>query len=267
MELWHALVLGIVEGLTEYLPVSSTGHLLVTQRLLGIPESEAANAYAIVIQAGAIAAVLGLYRERVGNVILGVVGKHPEGAKLARNLVVGFLPAAVLGVLFDEAIEQYLFGPWPVVVAWAVGGILILFIAKKIQARQGLSLEALTWRAALLVGTIQCCAMWPGDESQPLDDTGGFARRARLDRGRGVLVPIGARYAWRGDGVQVARQWFGIDGRIRRAPTGARIPRRMGVCHTCRQMDGWMAHASRHGGVWLVATRRRSLGRTPTRYR
>lgn len=162
MELWHALVLGIVEGLTEYLPVSSTGHLLVTQRLLGIPESEAANAYAIVIQAGAIAAVLGLYRERVGTVILGVVGKHPEGAKLARNLVVGFLPAAVLGVLFDEAIEQYLFGPWPVVVAWAVGGVLILFIAKKIQARQGLSLEALTWRAALLVGTIQCCAMWPG---------------------------------------------------------------------------------------------------------
>lgn len=162
MELWHALVLGIVEGLTEYLPVSSTGHLLVTQRLLGIAESEAANAYAIVIQAGAIAAVLGLYRERVGNVILGVLGKHQAGAKLAINLIVGFIPAAILGVLFDEAIEQYLFGPWPVVAAWAAGGVVILFVAKRIQARQGLDLEALTWRAALLIGTIQCCAMWPG---------------------------------------------------------------------------------------------------------
>jgi undecaprenyl-diphosphatase len=162
MESWHALVLGIVEGLTEYLPVSSTGHLLVTQRLLGIPESEAANAYAIVIQAGAIAAVLALYRERVANVVLGVLGKHTSGAKLAANLAVGFFPAAVFGVLFDETIETYLFGPWPVVAAWAAGGVLILAISKKIQARQGLDLETLTWRTSLLIGTIQCCAMWPG---------------------------------------------------------------------------------------------------------
>lgn len=162
METWHALVLGIVEGLTEYLPVSSTGHLLVTQRLLGIPESEAANAYAIVIQAGAIAAVLGLYRERIGHVVLGALGKHPAGARLALNMVVGFLPAAVLGLLFDEAIERYLFGLWPVIAAWAFGGVLILLIAKKIQGRRGLELEALTWRAALLIGTIQCFAMWPG---------------------------------------------------------------------------------------------------------
>ena len=162
MELWHALVLGIVEGLTEYLPVSSTGHLLVTQRLLGIAESEAANAYAIVIQAGAIVAVLGLYRDRVRDVILGVVGRHAQGAHLARCLIVAFLPAAVLGVAFDEKIERYLFGPWPVVAAWAVGGVLILTIARKIHAKQGLGLEALTWRTALLIGTIQCFAMWPG---------------------------------------------------------------------------------------------------------
>jgi undecaprenyl-diphosphatase len=162
MNWWQALLLGVVEGLTEYLPVSSTGHLLVTQRLLGIGESEAANAFAIVIQAGAIAAVLGLYRERVQDALLGLVGKSESGAKLAKALLIAFLPAAVFGLLFDEKIESYLFGAWPVVIAWAAGGVLILFIAKKIHARQGLGLDALTWRTALLIGTVQCFAMWPG---------------------------------------------------------------------------------------------------------
>lgn len=162
MNWWQALLLGLVEGLTEYLPVSSTGHLLVTQRLLGIGQGEAANAYAIVIQAGAIAAVLGLYRERVMDALLGLVGKSETGAKLSRSLLVAFVPAAVLGVLFDDKIESYLFGPWPVVAAWAAGGILILAISKRIQARPGADLHTLTWKTALLIGTIQCCAMWPG---------------------------------------------------------------------------------------------------------
>lgn len=162
MNWWQALILGLVEGLTEYLPVSSTGHLLVAQRLLGIPESEAANAYAIVIQAGAIVAVLALYRERVQDALLGLVGKSETGANLARSLIVAFLPAAVFGVLFDDKIESYLFGPWPVVAAWAAGGVLILVIAKRIQGKPGADLGALTWKTALLIGTIQCLAMWPG---------------------------------------------------------------------------------------------------------
>lgn len=175
MNWWQALLLGLVEGLTEYLPVSSTGHLLVTQRLLGIPESEAANAFAIVIQIGAIAAVLSLYRERVQDAVLGVLGKSETGAKLARALVVAFLPAAVLGVLFDEKIERYLFGPWPVVAAWAAGGVLILFISKRIHGRQGADLGALTWQTALLIGTIQCFAMWPGVSRSLSTILGGLA--------------------------------------------------------------------------------------------
>src|SRR5690606_17588258 len=102
MEWWQALILGLVEGLTEYLPVSSTGHLLVVQRLLGIAEGEAANAYAIAIQAGAIAAVLGLYRSRVAQLGLGLLGRHEEGAHLVRVLLLAFLPAAVFGVAFDD---------------------------------------------------------------------------------------------------------------------------------------------------------------------
>lgn len=162
MDLWQALILGLVEGLTEYLPVSSTGHLLVAQRLLGIEASEAANAYAIVIQAGAIVAVLGLYRRRVVQMLLGLAGRDQEGRSMALAILVAFLPAAVVGLLADEAIESYLFGPWPVAVAWAVGGVLLLVIGNRVKGARGHPLEALTLRAALIIGIAQCAAMWPG---------------------------------------------------------------------------------------------------------
>ncbi len=162
MQWWQALILGLVEGLTEYLPVSSTGHLLLAQRLLGIQESEAANAYAIVIQAGAIAAVLLLYRARMGQMALGVMGREPSGKRLLLTLMVAFLPAAVMGLAFDEAIESYLFGPWPVVVAWALGGLLLLWLAPRLRQRDGLPLEALAVRGALVIGLAQCAALWPG---------------------------------------------------------------------------------------------------------
>jgi undecaprenyl-diphosphatase len=162
MEIWQAFILGLVEGLTEYLPVSSTGHLLIAQRLMGIEESEAANAYAIVIQAGAIAAVLGLYRTRVGQMFQGVVGKDKAGRDLTFALAVAFLPAAVLGLLADEAIEKVLFGPWPIAAAWAVGGLFLVTMAPRLRAIQGKALEALTLRSALIIGLCQCAAMWPG---------------------------------------------------------------------------------------------------------
>lgn len=162
MDLWQALVLGLIEGLTEYLPVSSTGHLLIAQRLMGIEASEAANAYAIVIQAGAIVAVLGLYRRRVGQLLLGLAGRNQAGRCIALALLVAFIPAAVIGLLADEAIESYLFGPWPIALAWAVGGALLLVIGHRIKAAQGNSLEAVTLRAALIIGFAQCAALWPG---------------------------------------------------------------------------------------------------------
>jgi undecaprenyl-diphosphatase len=162
MELWQALVLGLVEGITEYLPVSSTGHLLVAQRLMGIPASEAANAYAIVIQAGAIAAVLLLYRQRVQSMLRGLAGRDPAGRRLALCLLLAFVPAAIAGLLFDERIEQHLFGPWPVVAAWAAGGVLLLWIGRGLGGRAGAPLEQLGPRLALLVGLFQCLALWPG---------------------------------------------------------------------------------------------------------
>src|SRR5436190_6410886 len=99
MNWWQALLLGIVEGITEYLPVSSTGHLLLVQRLLGIGHGEAADAFAICIQAGAIIAVLGLYRGRVFEMINGLFGRSPIGKRLAFNVIAAFLPAVVIGLL------------------------------------------------------------------------------------------------------------------------------------------------------------------------
>ncbi len=162
MEPWQAIVLGLVEGLTEYLPVSSTGHLLVTQRLMGLPQDEASNAFAIAIQLGAIVAVLGLYRARVASMAKGMVGRDADGAKLARLVIVAFLPAAVLGLLFDDLIESYLFGPWPIVVAWIVGGLVMIWVTVRRPSRDGKGLDTLDARAAFLVGLAQCVAMWPG---------------------------------------------------------------------------------------------------------
>ena len=176
MDLLQALILGLVEGITEYLPVSSTGHLLIAQRLLGIEEGEAANAYAIAIQAGAIVAVLGTYRQRVGGMINGLLGRDAAGLNLALCIIAAFLPAAILGVLFDDRIEQYLFGVKPVIAAWIVGGVLILALSRWVAARrEGLDLAGLTWRTAVIIGFIQALAMWPGTSRSLVTILGGLA--------------------------------------------------------------------------------------------
>ena len=143
MHPWQAFILGVIEGITEYLPVSSTGHLIVAQRLMGIgvggPESKAAaDAFAVCIQGGAILAVLGLYSKRVIQMIRGVLGQDAEGLRLAIAIIAGFLPAAVLGLLLNHWIEAKLFGMWPVIVAWIVGGVSVgLLCAGLVSPRVG----------------------------------------------------------------------------------------------------------------------------------
>jgi len=180
---WQAVILGIVEGLTEYLPISSTGHLLVVQELLGIgtgsPSArEAADAYAICIQAGAIVAVLGLYFGRVRQMAAGLAGRDLAGRKLVLNLLAGFLPAAVIGLLGKDWVKAHLFGPWPIVAAWFSGGLAILLVAygpwqRSEGARRGWSLDDLGWRMALVVGVAQCIAMWPGVSRSLITIVGG----------------------------------------------------------------------------------------------
>ncbi len=159
---WDAVVLGVVEGVTEYLPISSTGHLLVAQRLLGLGSGSgkvAADTYAVAIQSGAILAVVALYRPRIRQLVAGLFGADDQGRRLLVRLVVAFLPAAVLGLVLGDTIKEQLFGPWPVVVAWAAGGVFLLWW----RPRHGTqSLEAVTIRGAVIVGVAQSLALWPG---------------------------------------------------------------------------------------------------------
>jgi len=183
VDYFQALILGLVEGITEYLPVSSTGHLLLAQRLLGIPSSTASDAFAISIQGGAILAVLGLYRARVAGMVRGLLGRDEAGKKLALNLIAAFIPAAVLGLLLEKIIKKYLFageqwGLWPVVAAWFVGGLAILAVSWQRRRagatpRAGLSLDELTLRMAVIVGVAQCLAMWPGVSRSLITIVGG----------------------------------------------------------------------------------------------
>lgn len=183
MEWWQALILGLVEGLTEYLPVSSTGHLILAERALGLDASASAHAFAICIQAGAVVAVLGLYAERVRAMLRGLVGADGRGLRLAVCVLTAFAPAAVVGVLFDEKIEQHLFGLWPVVAAWFVGGAAILVVARLRPARErgaGAELDALHWRLALVIGLFQCLALWPGTSRSLATIVGGVLVGLRL---------------------------------------------------------------------------------------
>lgn len=187
MSLGQATVLGIVEGLTEYLPVSSTGHLLLAEHFMGIgsgpsgsgagSSKEAADAYAICIQFGAILAVFGLYFRRVQQMINGLRGRDTEGRRLLINIVVGFMPAAVIGLMFNKLIKSYLFGMWPVIIAWFVGGVAILVVSwrrrRQHQTHTGLSIMELSWRMALVIGTAQCIAMWPGVSRSLVTIVGG----------------------------------------------------------------------------------------------
>ena len=174
MNLLEIIILGIVEGLTEYLPVSSTGHLLLTESLLNMSQSkEALDALAVCIQGGAILAVLSLYFPRVKAMAQGVRGKNPAGLKLLVNLILAFLPAAVVGLCCASLIKEYLFNTYTVAYSWIVGGGVILAYCAW-RTREGRSIESLTPGKALTVGALQCVAMIPGTSRSLMTMLGGM---------------------------------------------------------------------------------------------
>ena len=165
MNLFQAAVLGAVEGLTEFLPVSSTGHLILAAHLMGLIGGEM-NAFEVVIQAGALLAVVWLYRRRVGELLAGAVRPHPRGRALLLKLTVAFLPAALLGLAGHGWIKGHLFGPRTVAVALIAGGVLILATARGLSARgrppRYETIDDLPLRVAFLIGVAQCLSLWPG---------------------------------------------------------------------------------------------------------
>ena len=180
-----ALVYGLVEGVTEFLPVSSTGHLILTKEWMGKAHEEevqsALNAYLIVIQAGAIFAVALLYWRDVWAMGLGLLGLDPRGRALARNVLLAFLPAAAIGPFLDQVIEKKLFGALPVAIA-LLGGAALMFAAERMRANRervdasSASTELSNMRpgGAFLIGLLQCVAMWPGTSRSMMTIVGGY---------------------------------------------------------------------------------------------
>jgi undecaprenyl-diphosphatase len=160
-----ALILGIVEGVTEFLPVSSTGHLILAGALLGF-DNEAAKAFHVVIQFGAILAVCWEYRRRIGAVVAGLP-TDMEARRFTLNVVIATIPAIALGIFVESQIKRVLFAPLPVALALVVGGLIILWVQARERMRGDTpprigSIEQLRPLDALKVGVAQCCALIPG---------------------------------------------------------------------------------------------------------
>ncbi|MEO5765997.1 MAG: undecaprenyl-diphosphate phosphatase [Casimicrobiaceae bacterium] len=190
-----ALVLGIVEGVTEFLPISSTGHLIVAGSLLGYTGDQA-KVFEIVIQAGAILAVCWEFRARLAKVLRGLA-TDPVAQRFALNLAVAFMPAAVLGLAFGKAIKAVLFAPVPVAMAFIVGALVILWVERRQRRTPGEvridDVDQMRWSDALKVGIAQAFALIPGTSRSGATIIGGMlfglSRRAATEFSFFLAIP------------------------------------------------------------------------------
>ena len=163
MDLWtaaQALILGVVEGLTEFLPISSTGHQIIVADLLNFG-GERAMAFNIIIQLGAILAVVWEFRRKIIDVVVGLPTK-PEARRFTTNLIIAVMPAVVLGVIFADVIHHYLFNPITVATALVVGGVIMLWAERRQHVIRAETVDDMTWKDAVKIGFAQCLAMIPG---------------------------------------------------------------------------------------------------------
>lgn len=192
-----AAVMGIVEGLTEFLPVSSTGHLILTGSLLNFAD-EKSKVFDIAIQTGAIFAVILVYWQRIRETVMGL-GSEIKAQRFALNVLVGFLPAAVLGVLAYKTIKAHLFNPGVVAAAFIVGAFIILLVERRKNPQVRIeTVDDMTVLDAFKVGLVQCLGMIPGTSRSGATIIGamllGLSRRAATDFSFFLAIPtlIGA---------------------------------------------------------------------------
>jgi len=175
-DLLNAIVLGLVEGLTEFLPISSTGHLIIAGSLLGFV-GDRAKVFEIAIQSGAMLAVVWEYRARFGHAIAGIAS-DPVARRFAQNLVIAFVPAAALGFVLGKHIKALLFHPVPVAIAFIAGALVILWAERRQRARpesvRVTDVDAMTWQDALKVGLAQAFALIPGTSRSGATIIGGM---------------------------------------------------------------------------------------------
>ena len=172
MTAWLVILLGLVEGLTEFLPVSSTGHLILVSAAFHFT-GDLADSFNVIVQLGAILAVLGSYHQRFFGLLQPATGPGFNGWRGVGFLLITSAPALVLGKLFHDVIKAKLFGPAPVAIGLAVGGVAILLLERR-RHGAGRDLDGLTWRVALGVGLVQCLALWPGVSRSAATILGGL---------------------------------------------------------------------------------------------
>jgi len=177
--IWKTVLIGVVEGLTEFLPVSSTGHIILAEEVLHF-QGPPGKVFEIVIQLGAILAICFLYRAKILATVGGVVRREPLAMRFAAAVVIAFLPAAVVGVAAHNYIKTVLFSPMVVAVALIVGGFAILIIERFAQRPRIKSVDEIDLKTALLIGFCQCLAMIPGVSRAGATIMG--ARAFRVDR-------------------------------------------------------------------------------------
>jgi undecaprenyl-diphosphatase len=192
----QALIMGLVEGFTEFLPISSTGHLILAGSLLNFV-GEKVKVFEIVIQAGAIVAVMWEYRVKIASVLSGMFGDR-KSQRFLINLFIGFLPAAVLGLLFNKAIKAKLFAPIPVATAFIVGGLVILWVEKRAKANPAAvrvhHVDDMSPLDALKVGCAQALALIPGTSRSGATIIGGMmfglSRKAATEFSFFLAIPL-----------------------------------------------------------------------------
>ncbi|MBU1358849.1 MAG: undecaprenyl-diphosphate phosphatase [Gammaproteobacteria bacterium] len=192
-----AAIMGIVEGLTEFLPISSTGHLILAGSLLGFDDDKA-KVFDIAIQTGAIFAVILVYWQKIHSTVV-ALPRQPKARRLALNVLIGFLPAVVLGLLFGKAIKEHLFTPVVVASTFIIGGFIILWAEKRPPGSVRVeNVDDMTPWDALKVGLVQCFAMVPGTSRSGATIIGGMllglSRQAATDFSFFLAIPtlIGA---------------------------------------------------------------------------
>ena len=197
MLLAKAAVMGVVEGLTEFLPISSTGHLILAGALLGFDDDKA-KVFDIAIQTGAIFAVILVYWDKIRST-LKAIRYQVEAQRFVLNVFIGFLPAVILGLLFGKLIKAHLFTPWVVATTFIVGGFIILWAERRPPSSVRIrAVEDMRGRDALMVGLVQCLAMVPGTSRSGATIIGGMmlglSRKAATDFSFFLAIPtlIGA---------------------------------------------------------------------------
>lgn len=191
--LFKALIMGLVEGVTEFLPVSSTGHLIITSSLIDFWTKEKRDVFEVAIQLGAILSVCYEYRERLFGVAQGM-WRERAAQRFTANLLVAFLPAALLGVTFLKDIKHYLFNPTVVAIALVAGGVLILWAEKRQHVVRAETVDDMDWRMALKVGLAQCLALIPGTSRSGATIIGGLftglSRKAAAEFSFFLAIPV-----------------------------------------------------------------------------